>query len=162
MSSTRDPMPGELKLVVIVGAVQFHAFQPVAVLDDLMDALERRLRDGERMRSDRLAQMSLRQWVAEQIGNADVEQAQATFNDIGGAACIWLGLRHYEASNHLRQSVDRHAGEGMVLTVAVGDSPQSAPGTAWSFILGRSIHDGRAMLADQPSDRIAIYGTDVT
>lgn len=160
MQTTRDPMPGELKLAVLVGRIQFHAFQPVAALDPLMDAVERRFRDGSSLRHDRIGQMSIRQWVSSEL-RGDVKAAQARFDDLCGATCIWLALRHYEAAAHMMDAVHRHAEGGVVLTVSIGDNPSSAEGTAWSFMLGHDVHDGRALLADQPSDRLLLYGSDV-
>lgn len=156
--TTRLPAANEIKMVVLLEDIQYHVFLPLERLDPIMDALEERLEGGATLRGDRLAQMSLRQWVAGQL--RDRSRAQKVFDDVGGAACLWLGLRHYEGATDLRNGIDRHAEEGVVLTISIGTAIGSAPDTAWSFMVGREIHDGRRLLSEQPSDRVRIFGTD--
>lgn len=157
--TTRSPRQDELKMVVLVDDAQFHVFLEKSRIDGILDAMERRLKGGPTLRRDRMAQMSLRQWVA--AGLRDRQSAAAMFDDVGGAACLWLGLRHYAGSDDIARGIDRHDREGMVLTVSIGEAMDSAPGTAWSFMLGHDVLDGRAQLAVQPSDRIRIFGTDI-
>jgi len=157
--ATGSPRHDELKMVVLIDDMQFHVLLEKSRLPHILDAMERRLKDGPSLRHDRLAQMSLRQWVAVQL--RDRRRAAAVFDDVGGAACLWLGLRHYSGSDDIMRSIERRDHEGMVLSVSIGEAMDSAPGTAWSFMLGDVVMDGRAHLARQHSDRIRIFGTNV-
>jgi hypothetical protein len=146
-------------MAVLIDDVQFHVFLQKDRIGGLLDAMERRLTGGASLRHDRLAQMSLRQWVAAQL--RDRKRAAAMFDDVGGAACLWLALRHYAGSDDIARGIDRHDEEGMVLTVSIGEAIDSAPGTAWCFMLGHDVLDGRDQLAGQRSDHLRIFGTDV-
>jgi len=156
MNTTRQPDAQELKMVVLIDDIQFHVILPMTRLDSIQ---EDRLEGGATLRNDRIAQMSLRQHVAGRL--RDRAGAQRFFDDVGGAACLWLGLRHYEGAGDLQAGIERHAADGVVLTVSIGEAIDAAPGTSWSFMLGNDIHDGRKLLSEQPADRIRIFGTDV-
>ena len=158
ITKTRDPMPYEVKLVVLIDNIQYHSFIEEPRVTWILDSLEKRFQIAEPRRSDRLWHMSLRQSVAKRL--RQMETSKAFFDDAGGACCLWLGLRHYEGGEQLRKGLEATISKGAVLTISIGNSPGSAPDTAWSFMIGHDIHDGREALARHRPDQVRIFANE--
>lgn len=155
-----DPQPHQLRLVVLVDDVQINAFVPIERLNPMMDSLEDMMKIDPNDRGDRIRHMEMRQWVAERLHNPST--MQKTFDNVGGAMCLWLALRHYERGDMLRKAVDQRAHRGCVLTASIGDSEGALPGTAWSFIVAGDVQDGRTALAQNAPDQLKIINPDGT
>ena len=150
------PSAGQLKLVVLVDDLQFHSIIEMEAIEGLTTSMEARIQDGKGARTSLETQMSLRSWVAEALRSK--ETGKASFDRIGGAACLWLTLHHYREGARMREAVRAMADRGATLTVSIANSKAAAPGTAWSFVVGDDMHDGRAHLADHDPGMISVYG----
>lgn len=154
------PSPGRLKLVVLIDEMQFHSIIPGDAIEGLVSSMEDRIKGGQDARHDMPTQMSLRSWVATVL--RERETAKASFDDVAGAACLWLTMNHYREGGRMREAVRSTIGAGTTLTVSIADSPEAASGTAWSFMVGDRIHDGRGHLAGHAPGQISVYGPDET
>ncbi len=153
-----DGRPSGIDLVVVLDGLTCFAWPPRDGLDDVMDAFERRAGLTPSDRTSLEGQMSLRLWVHDLLRGPG---ADARFTDVGAAACLWLALRHYSAGHDLRRGLDEQVVAGdAVLTISIGHTPGTLPGTAWSFMVGDRIHDGRPRLAETPPCTVTILERD--
>ena len=148
MREPRTPQDGEVQIVVLLGADTFIAWAPAASLDGLMDSFERRAGIKEADRTDQLAHASIRMRIAADLRGPDSERL---FTDVLAAGCLWLSMRHWSRSAEMAMGLARQMEERnrAVLTASVADpAPEGMqPDTAWSFMIGDRIHDGRDRLA---------------
>lgn len=154
------PEPGEIQIVALLGASTFVSWAPADTVEALMDAFERRMSLGEGARTSLETQMRVRLWAVDTLRS---ERAGTAWGDVVAAGCLWLSLRHHSGAAEMRKGVDAQlATSGVVVTASIGESPGALPGTAWSFMVGDRIHDGRMQLAATPHSQVVVMREGVT
>lgn len=80
---------------------------------------------------------------------------------------MWLALRHWSNPAEMQKGLDQQiSSEGRaVITVSIADkTPKNIqPDTAWSFMIGSQIHDGRSQLTEIEPGNVKVitrYGGD--
>lgn len=153
------PEPGELRIVVLDGANTFMAHLPRDTCEDVMDAFERRTSMTLEARTSRETHASVRIQVAEGLRK---DNAEARFTDVLASAVLWLAMRHWSNGDAIINGVDELLGHGRtpVITASIADSTQGRfmPDTAWAFMVGEKIHDGRAQLAELGPEEVRMIG----
>lgn len=153
------PEPGELRIVVLDGANTFMAHLPRDTCEDVMDAFERRTSMTLQARTSRETHASVRIQVAEGLRKED---AEARFTDVLASAVLWLAMRHWSNGDAIIDGVDELLGQGRtpVITASIADPAQGRfmPDTAWAFMVGEKIHDGRAQLAKLGPEEVRMIG----
>lgn len=165
-SKTGDPLtllphpePDELRIVVLDGANTFMAHLPRDTCEDVMDAFEKRASMTIEARTSRETHASLRIQVAEGLREDD---AEARFTGVLASAVLWLAMRHWSNGDAIVDGVDELLGQGRtpVITASIADSAEGRfmPDTAWAFMVGEKIHDGRAQLAELGPEEVRMVG----
>jgi len=154
-----DPVPGEMRIVTIEGGNTFMAMLLRHEAERTMDAFERRAGLTAHGRTSRETHASIRIAVAEGLRRQD---AEARYTDVLAAAVLRLGMRHWSDGEAIAEGVDAMlaAGETPVLTASIADADatRSVPDTAWSFMVGSRIHDGRNRLAQLGPEEVQVIG----
>lgn len=151
MTDPRLPAPGEIRVVLLLDETTFIGWAPGSTIDALMDSFERRYAMPVERRLDQIAQMQLRVDIAQKLRQNGCE---AAWTDRLCAGCLWLALRHYSHSQRLRDAIDGLIPVGVVLTISVSPHAGSYPDTAWAFMVGTCIQDGRQHLAGMPPNEV--------
>jgi hypothetical protein len=156
-----DPAPGEMRIVTLEGSNTFMAMLLRDQAERTMDAFEHRAGLTAHGRTSRETHASIRIAVAEGLRRQD---ADARYTDVLAAAVLWLAMRHWSDGEAIMEGVDAMlaAGETPVLTasIAEADSGRFLLDTAWAFMVGRSIHDGRGQLSDLGPEEVRVIGKD--
>lgn len=154
-----DPVPGEMRIVTLEGNNTFMAMLLRDQAERTMDAFERRAGLTAHGRTSRETHASIRIAVAEGLRRQD---ADARYTDVLAAAVLWLAMRHWSDGQAIADGVDAMlaAGETPVLTasIAEADEDRFLPDTAWSFMVGRIIHDGRSRISDLGPEEVKVIG----
>lgn len=148
------PEQGEIRIVVLLGGAKFIGWVPRDRMDRILESFERSRKLGAADRTDRYVQASLRVWIAEALRRPEAERL---FTDVLAAASLWLALNHWSNAADMRAGLDRQMDETgyAVITASIPDaSPDGmVRDTAWAYMIGSGIHDGRAQLAQvKPGD----------
>lgn len=148
MTDPRTPAPGEIQIVVLLGDATFVAWAPGTSVDQLMDAFEVRAGLTAEDRASRLSHASMRVRIARDLRSGD---AGRLFPEVLASGCIWLALRHWSGGGDIRRGFDetmRSAGSAVVTCSIADPAPEGMMAdSAWAFMVGTRIHDGRAQLA---------------
>lgn len=155
----QSPKPGDLRIVALIDGLEFTTAVPCRLVDGIMDAFERRHALAKGDRDNRDIQMRMRMAIAERL---QAPGADAIFAGTLAPGCLWLAMRHWSNAADMSAGLSGQMDETgqAVLTVAVGGSPSSLPGTAWSFMIGDAVHDGRARMAELGPDRVVVVRKD--
>ena len=154
MTDPRTPADGEVQIVVLQGANTFIGWAPAIAIEGIMDSFERRAGLKPEDRDDRLCHAAMRVRIANDLRGPDAERL---FTDVLAAGCLWLSLRHWSRSAEMTGGLRRQMAEtgSAVVTASIAEPPPEsmAPDTAWAFMIGDRIHDGRKRLTDvQPGE----------
>lgn len=158
----RPPESGEIQIVTLIGADMFLAWAPAETIEDLMDAFERRAGLTESARSDREAQGVMRIRIAEALRSHPREKAEGSWQEVLASGCLWLALRHWSSAEQmgkgLKEQIERSG--SAIITASIPDRPPEGmmADTAWAFMIGSNIHDGREELARTPGGEVRIVG----
>ena len=148
MTERRDPEKGEAQIVVLLESATFVGWAPYKTVDQLMDAFEKRSRLTVDDRDDQLAHAAVRVRIAQGLRSKQVE---TMFPEVLAAGCVWLALRHWSAGDRMRQGVqdtmDEHGFAVITCSIAVPPPEGMMPDSAWAFMVGDRVHDGRPRLA---------------
>lgn len=159
LSRLPSPEPGEVRIVVLDGANTFLAHAQRIRCDEIMDAFEKRAGLTQSARSSRETHASIRIDVARGLRTPD---AEARFTDVLAAAVMWLAMRHWSDGRAIARGVDDLIEQGRtpVMTAAIADPDggRFMPDTAWSFMVGERIHDGRDQLRTIGPEEVRIIG----
>lgn len=148
MADPRTPKKGEIQIVVLMDNNTFIAWAPADTVDSLMDSFERRMKLSEADRTDQIAHAAIRVRIAQALLGPDAEKL---FTDVLAAGCLWLSMRHWSDGTTLSDGVSEQmqAAGSAVITASIATEPPPgiAPYTAWAFMVGDRIHDGRKQLS---------------
>jgi len=148
MTERRNPKQGEAQIVVLLESATFIGWAPFDTVDHLMDAFERRSHLSVGDRTDQVAHAAMRVRVAQGLRS---QEAAEIFPEVLAAGCLWLALRHWSASERMREGVERTMDEHgfVVITCSIAVPPPVGmiPDSAWAFMVGDRTHDGRPRLA---------------
>jgi hypothetical protein len=148
MTDPRTPAPGEIQIVVLLGYATYIAWAPGASVEQLMDAFEARSGLTPEDRASRLSHASIRVRIARDLRSADAAQL---FTEVLASGCVWLALRHWSGGADIRRGLDetmRTEGAAVVTCSIADPAPEGMMAdSAWAFMVGTRIHDGRAQLA---------------
>lgn len=148
MTDPRTPEDGEVQIVVLLGADTFIGWAQADAIGGVMDAFERRAKLAPADRTDQLTQAAIRAHIAGDLRGPD---SARLFTEVLAAGCLWLAMRHWSRSAEMVEGLERQMAEcnRAVLTLSIADpAPERmAPDTAWAFMIGDRIHDGRDRLA---------------
>lgn len=153
------PAQGEIQIVVLLGDTTFVACAPRDDAEGLMDSFEWRAHLSLGDRSNQLSQAAVRVEIARLLRGEDAERH---FKDVLAAGCLWLSLRHWSGSVQMQEGLERQMEETgyAIITASIPDQTPAgqAPDTAWAFIIGSRIHDGRGQLAATEPGKIFLIG----
>lgn len=148
MTAPRTPAPGEIQIVVLLGDATFLAWAPGASVDRLMNAFEARAGLSIEDRASQLAHASIRVRIARDLRSANAERL---FTEVLATGCVWLALRHWSGGSDMRRGFEetmRSAGSAIVTCSIADPAPEGMMAdSAWAFMVGTRIHDGRDQLA---------------
>lgn len=151
MTRMRTPEQGEIQIVTLLGATTFIGWAPAERADSIMDSFERLARIPTEGRADHATHVSIRLETARLLRGPDAERL---FTDRLAAACLWLAMRHWSNGEEVRRGValQMEASGYAVITASIADpAPENTlQDSAWAFMVGSRVHDGRAQLAGQP------------
>lgn len=153
----RTPEPGEIQIVALLGVDKFIGWAPADTADALMDSFERRAHLTEEARTDQVVQAQVRMRIAQDLRDPN---SGTLFRDVLAAGCLWLALRHWSNAALVRKGIDEQlaTGRGVVVTASIADpAPNGAmKDTAWAFMVGDRIHDGRGQLANRVPNEVVL------
>lgn len=153
------PSPGEMRIAVLDGDNTFLAHVHRDRSEGIMDAFEKRAGLTQSARTSRETHASIRIDVARGLRMPD---AQARFTDMLAAAVMWLAMRHWSHGRAIARGVDDLIGQGrtpvMTAAIAAPDKGRFMPDTAWSFMVGERIHDGRDQLRTIGPEEVRVIG----
>lgn len=159
LSRLPPPEPGEIRIAVLEGSNTFLAHTQRSQCNAIMDAFERRAGLTQSARTSRETHASIRIDVARGLRMPD---AEARFTDVLAAAVMWLAMRHWSDGRAIARGVDDLIEQGRtpVMTAAIADPDggRFMPDTAWSFMVGERIHDGRDQLRTIGPEEVRIIG----
>lgn len=157
LETMEPPAAGELRLVVLVGGTSFITTTPRDRVTNLMDAFEKRIGISNEDAQNQMVHGSLRITIAKELRSAD---GLRWFNEVFAAGCLWMALRHWSQGNAMMQGLDAQMKQDgyAILTVSIADeAPEGVhPDTAWAFMIGSAVHDGRPGLLKQPVGEIKV------
>lgn len=155
----RIPQKGEVQIVVILGPMIFIAWASRDKVEGLMDSFEQRAKLTQDDRTSQLAQASVRVEIARLLRG---DAAERHFTEVLAAGCLWLALRHWSGGEQMRKGLDKQMEDTgyAVVTASIPDVAPAgqAPDTAWAFIIGSRIHDGREQLAATEPGKLSMIG----
>ena len=161
LSRLPAPDPGETRLVVLDGENTFIARVPQGRAGDIMDAFEKRASMTIAARTSRETHASVRIEVARGLR---APNAEARFTDVLAAATLWLAMRHWSNGGAIIEGVDELLRQGttpvITASIAAPAPERTMPDTAWAFMVGDRIHDGRERLRDLGPQEVVLVGRD--
>lgn len=147
LSRLPPPGPDEVRIVVLIGQGAFVAHESRARLDEVMDAFERRAGMTPAARTSRETHALVRIECARLLRAAGAEDR---FREVVASAVLWLSLRHWSNGEAVLAGVDGLLEEGRhpVVTASIADvdPARTMPDTAWAFMVGEAVIDGRDRL----------------
>lgn len=154
MPVMREPARGEIQIVVLLGATSYVGWAPAERVGSVMDSFEKRAGLTEADRSSRETQAGVRAEIARLLRGENAEQV---FREVLAAGALWLSLRHWSGAERMRQGLEQQMAltGSAVITAGIADpAPEGmAPDTAWAFMVGSRVHDGRPQIAEvRPGD----------
>ena len=159
LSRLPPPEQGEIRIVVLDGMKTFLAHAPRTKCEEIMDAFERRASMTHAARTSRETHASVRIEVARGLRTPE---AEARFTDILAAATMWLAMRHWSNGKAIVDGVDDLLRQGItpVITAAIAEADEDSfmPDTAWAFMVGDRIHDGRDQLRTIGPEEVRVIG----
>lgn len=157
MSEVRTPEAGEVQIVVLIGVDTFIGWAPATQVGGIMDAFERRAGLTIEDRTSQLSHAAIRVKVATSLREPG---SARLFTDVLAAGCLWLALRHWSNSDDMAEGLDRQMSQtgSAVVTASIPDNapPGMAADTAWAFMVGSRVHDGRPRLATVEAGRVEL------
>lgn len=154
------PMPsaGEVQIVVLLGTTTFIGWAQQQQLEDLMDSFETRSKLTEADRTNQISQASIRVEIARHLRSPEGERL---FTDVLASGCLWLALRHWSNGKEMQAGLVQQMEQTgfAIITASIPDiAPDGmTPDTAWAFMIGSKIHDGRTQLADIKPGEVSLY-----
>ena len=157
MSKYRQPEQGEIQIVVLLGEAVFTAWTPREQAVAHMDSFEARSKFTVEDRADQHVHGAIRAEITRLLRGPDAERL---YGDVLASGVLWLALRHWSASEEVERGIATEFEKTgyAILTASIPDEtpPGVHPDTAWSFMVGSTVHDGRARLAKAPPGKVFV------
>lgn len=150
MKDIRIPNPGEIQIVVLLGATTFIAWAPQTEVEGILDSFEKKAGLTVEQRTGQAAHAAIRIEIARHLRGP---KAERMFTQTLAAGCLWLALRHWSGSQEMQDGLRKQMEQDdfAVVTASIPDHPPEGAlhDSAWAFMIGSRIHDGRDQLAGQ-------------
>ena len=151
------PAIGSLRIVTLLKDAAFVADIPYSQAATIMKAFENRAQLTHEDRNSRETHAAVRIDIAKGLRLPD---AVDRFSDVLGSAVLWLALKHWSNGENLVKGIEAQIADEkpVVLTVSIADpAPEgSMADTAWAFLVGERIHDGRDQLYQTRPERVSL------
>ena len=155
------PQPGEIRIAVLDGEATFLAHLQESEVNAVLDAFEKRTKISENDRANQMVHASIRIGIAKALRQ---ENAADTFTRVLAAGVLWLAMRHWKNGAEIVRGVKIMLREDKtpVITASIANPvPEGTmPDTAWAFMVGETIHDGREQLEKLDSEQVILVKQD--
>lgn len=153
------PVKGEIRIVVLSGEDSFVAHLSRKDAEERMDAFEKRASLKKDDRKSKEAHGSIRMWAAEGVRKSNADNAFASLLVSG---ILWLAMRHWKEGDLIIKNVDAMLKENktpvITASIAIPVPEGVMPDTAWAFMVGEKIHDGRDELKGMAPEQVKVIG----
>jgi len=153
------PAKGEIRIAVLSGEDSFVAHLDRKEAEEKMDAFEKRASLKKDDRKNKETHGSIRIWAAEGLRKPNADKA---FANLLASGILWLAMRHWKEGDLIIKNVDAMLKENKtpVITASIAiPAPEGVmPDTAWAFMVGEKVHDGREQLKGMAPDQVKVIG----
>lgn len=157
LSLLPEAQDNEMRIVVLEGKNTFLATLEREKAEDIMNAFEKTMGIPWEERQSQMTHAMMRIHIATALRKPT---ASKTFRNIYAAGVLWLAMRHWTNGQEIINGVDAMLKEKKtpVITASIANPvpDQTVADTAWAFMVGEGIHDGRDQLKNLESNKVII------